>query len=112
VHARRQLSRLDVAGLAHLARFDHHVRKRPRLAEKRVTTFPLQRGQRLFRVPAVVDPTFDELSLAAAAGAVTAAIGDHQSRVQRPLEDARSFVHVELMAGIANCDLMRHLGAG
>ncbi len=111
VHARRQLPHLDVPGLAHLARFDHHVRQQLRLAEERVPLLAFQGRERLLRVAAVVDPALDEPSLAAAAGAVAAAVRQHEPRIQRPLQDARSFLHPELVAGIADGDLMRHLGA-
>src|SRR6266508_2429155 len=112
LHARRELPYLDIARFAHFARFDHHIRQRLRLTKECVAPLALLRGERLFRVTAVVDPAIDELSLAAAAGAVAAAVRQHETCIERRLEDARAVLRRKPVAGIADRDLMRHRCAG
>ena len=82
------------------------------MAEERVALGALLRGERLFRVTAVVDAAIDELPLAAAAGAVAAAVWEHEACIERRLEDRRAVPRRKPVAGVAYRDLMRHRCAG
>ena len=79
VHAAGQGLHLDVAGLADHARFERAVGQGRGLAEQRLAVFALGGRQRLFLVLAVVDRAGDDRPLARAAGAVFAAVGNHQA---------------------------------
>src|SRR5258708_7587628 len=112
LHARGELPHLDIARFAHFAGLDRHVGQRLRLAKERVALLALLRGERLFRIPAVVDSAIDELSLAAAACAVAAAVWEHEACVERRLQDRRAVLRRKPVAGVAYRDLMRHRCAG
>ena len=88
LHAAGQRLHLDVLRVAPMVRAS--ITRSPsglRLAEERLALRLLLVGQRLLLVHAVVDLPFEELALAAAAGAVAAAIGQDDLLAQRGGED-------------------------
>ena len=109
MHPRRQCFHLNVTGLAHLACFDHHIRQATRLAEQHRTIGFFALGQSLFGAVAVIHAAFNQLPFAGATGAIAAAIGQHQSGVERGGKNGFVSGSRELMAGVANLYLMGHV---
>ena len=97
LHAAGQRLDLDVLRRADGARLDHHVAERLRLAEKRLALRLLLVGERLLLVDAVVDLALEQLALAAAAGAVAAAVGQHEVLAQRGGQDRLAFLDLEFV---------------
>ena len=111
LHAAGKRADRDVLRRADGARLDHEVAHRLRLAEQRLALRFVCLGQRLFLVDAVVHLAFDDLSLAAAAGAVAAAVGKHQMLAQGSREDGFPLLHAEFVAARLDLDLTHKMQA-
>jgi hypothetical protein len=98
LNAAGQCLHLDVSGGTDGARLDDQVAARLRLAEKRLALRLFLVGERLLLIDAVVDLACDDLPLAAAAGAVAAAVRQDQVLAQRCRENRLAFFDVELLA--------------
>src|SRR5439155_11564430 len=104
----RQLADPDVAGAPHFAHFDGERGFRLRDAEQREALRFFRLGERAGLVRAVVDCSLEELSLASAAGAVPATVGDHQVRAHRGGEHGFAVVAGEAVLAGFYGNLERH----
>ena len=99
---------LDVAGAPHFAHFDDEVGLRRGAAEERQARALLVFGQRRLLVRAVVDAAGEDPALAGAAGAVAAAVRQHEIGTHRRREHGLAVVARErVLAGLYG-NLERH----
>jgi hypothetical protein len=102
LHARRHAADRNILCRADLAAFDFEIAQWSRLAEQRTADRLFGIRQHVLLVIAIIHASGQDFSLAAAAGAVAAAVGNDQPFAQCGLEDG--FVVVNRKAVVAGFD--------
>ena len=111
LHAARQRADRDVARRADGPRLDHEVAERLRLAEERLALRFFLLGAAPSSGRCRSRPGLRDLALAGAAGAVTAAVGQHQVLAQRRREDRFALLDVEFVSAGLDLDLTHKMQA-